>query len=74
MKSKIEETPDHFQLLRKVRTFVNKQIDRLEDDFEALTPEERIKYLPKFIEICVPKFSNTQNHDLEDNPYGFPKL
>jgi hypothetical protein len=64
-----KQKTDYRDILETVRSIVFKQLERLEGDFDLLEPEQRVKYLPKFIEICVPKMDSTKNHALTSNPF-----
>ena len=42
-------------LRAKINTIVEKQIDNIEADLQALEPKERLQIVEKLISYCVPK-------------------
>ena len=42
-------------LRAKINTIVEKQIDSIEKDLEALEPKERLMIVEKFLSYCLPK-------------------
>lgn len=56
---RVQGTPNKFttDLRAKINTIVEKQIDNIEKDLEALDPKERLQIVEKLISYCVPKLA-----------------
>ncbi len=54
---RVQGTPNAItsDLRAKINTIVEKQIDNIEADLQALEPKERLQIVEKLISYCVPK-------------------
>ena len=52
---------DHFQM------FLEDNLERIREDFDSLTPEQRIKYSIEIAKFCVPTLKSIELEQTPDN-------